>query len=116
MATHPVEFPVRPLQLDVSSTNDSVTTVTCNGRLTSETSESFKTQVKGLIPRSRRIVLDLTNLSYMDSSGLGALVSVYASARSANVELKLINLSARIQQLLRLTKLASVFEPFGEYL
>jgi anti-sigma B factor antagonist len=116
MATHPVEFPERPLRLDVNSTNDGVTTVACNGRLTSETSESFKTQVKSLIPRGRRIVLDLTNLSYMDSSGLGALVSVYASAKHGDVELKLINLSARIQQLLRLTKLASVFEPFGENL
>ena len=116
MATHPVEFPARPLQLDVNSTNEGVTTVACNGRLASDTSESFETQVKGLIPRSRRIVLDLTNLSYMDSSGLGALVSVYASAKSGDVELRLINLNSRIQQLLRLPQLALIFEPFGEYL
>jgi anti-anti-sigma factor len=46
----------------------------------------------------------------MDSSGLGALVGLYVSARGQNCELKVIHLNQRLQELFRLTKLASVFE------
>jgi anti-sigma B factor antagonist len=73
-------------------------------------------EVRPLIEQYKTIVLDLTDVSYMDSSGLGALVGLFVSAKRAGKQLKLINLSARIQDLLRLTNLLSVFEVYGEYL
>ena len=84
--------------------------VRCTGRITSSTSATLQATVRGLIPESNRIVLDLTDVSYLDSSGLGALVGLYVSAKRQHCELRLINLNQRLKQLFRLTKLASVFE------
>jgi anti-anti-sigma factor len=74
----------------------------------------LQTKVRSFIPEVKRIVLDLTDVSYIDSSGLGALVSIYMSARRQHCELKLINLSRRLQQLFHITKLSSVFEGHGD--
>jgi anti-anti-sigma factor len=52
----------------------------------------------------------------MDSSGLGAIVGVYLSARRQHCGLKLINLNQRLQELFRITKLASVFGGHEDYL
>ena len=61
-------------------------------------------------------MLDLTDISYMDSSGLGAIVGVYLSAKRQHCELKLINLNQRLQELFRITKLATVFEGHEDFL
>ncbi|MGA8439944.1 MAG: STAS domain-containing protein [Candidatus Sulfotelmatobacter sp.] len=84
--------------------------VRCVGRIASSTSDELQTAVRALIPGSSRMVLDLTDVSYLDSSGLGALVGLYVSAKRQHCELRLINLNQRLKQLFRLTKLASVFE------
>src|SRR6266853_286749 len=64
---------------------------------------------KCLMPNNKRIVLDLTDLTYMDSMGLGTVVRLYVSARSAGCDLKLINLGSRIRHLLSISNLLSVF-------
>jgi anti-sigma B factor antagonist len=92
---------------------EDATVVRCTGRLTAETSPLLKTEVKALLPNKRRVILDLTELGYMDSSGLGALVAIYISAKSAKCELQLLNLSPRIRELLSLANLLSVFEECG---
>jgi len=53
-------------------------------------------------------VLDLTNVSYMDSSGLGAIVGLYVSAKAASSQLKLINLNQRLKELFSITRLGQV--------
>ncbi len=68
--------------------------------------------VKELLNKSRQIVLDLGGVTYMDSSGLGALVGLYASARNVGADIKLANLSPRLKDMLRITKLFTVFEVF----
>jgi anti-anti-sigma factor len=60
-------------------------------------------------------VLDLTDLTHMDSSGLGTVVRLYVSAKSAGCALELINLGARIRQLLGVTNLLSVFTSVCEH-
>ncbi len=115
MAANPLEMPRTGLHLE-KSTNQGRTIVKCSGELRSDASGKLKDEVKALIPQSKSIVLDLTNLTYMDSSGLGALVALYVSCRNAHCELRLINLNKRIAELLRLTKLATIFEGYGEYL
>jgi anti-sigma B factor antagonist len=94
---------------------DDATVVRCAGRLTNETSPLLKSEIKALLLSKGRVILDLTDLSYMDSSGLGALVGLYISAKSASCALELVNLSPRIRQLLSLTNVLGVFESCGRY-
>jgi anti-sigma B factor antagonist len=108
--------PSRPHGLKLqTSTAGGVTTVRCSGRLTAEVAASFKNEVKKLIPETKHIVLDLTDLSYMDSAGLGTLVGIYVSAKRAGCELQLINFNKRVRELLGLTHLLSVFESCGRH-
>ncbi len=89
--------------------------VRCSGRLVAGVSDTLYRRVKELIPANKRIVLDLTDLTHMDSTGLGALVRLYVSARSAGCALELINLSQGIRKILALTNLLSVFSVIGEH-
>ncbi|HTZ58977.1 MAG TPA: STAS domain-containing protein [Acidobacteriaceae bacterium] len=87
-----------------------VTTIVCHGRVVSETSGQLKEVVKPLIPNGGRIILDLTDVSYMDSSGLGTLVGLKVSAlREGYCKLELLNLSPRVKELLRLSNLSQLF-------
>jgi anti-sigma B factor antagonist len=61
-----------------------------------------------LLSDSKTVVLDLTNVSYMDSSGLGTIVGLYVSAKAANSQLKLINLNQRLKELFSITRLGQV--------
>ena len=62
----------------------------------------------------KKALLNLSDVNYIDSSGLGALVSGYTSFAGQQGELKLFNLSSRVHDLLRLTKLLTVFEVFND--
>jgi anti-sigma B factor antagonist len=104
--------PPRLLHLHTYAWEDA-TVVRCTGRLTAETSPQLKIEVKGLLPQKRRVILDLTELGYMDSSGLGVLVGLYISAKGAKCELQLLNLSPRIRELLSLSNVLAVFEDCG---
>jgi anti-anti-sigma factor len=87
-----------------------ITTIFCHGRLVSETSGQIKEVVKPLIPLGGRIVLDLTDVSYLDSSGLGTLVGLKVSVlREGYCILELVNLSPRVKELLRLSNLTNLF-------
>jgi anti-anti-sigma factor len=84
----------------------SVTTVRCHGRLTNQTSDELRNIVKPLIPKGGDILIDLTDVSFMDSMGLGTLVSLKVSAiNEGYCRLMLVNLTPRIEQLLHLTNL-----------
>jgi anti-sigma B factor antagonist len=60
----------------------------------------------------RRILLNLGDVSYIDSAGLGALISSYTTVKRENGQLKLVNLTKRIQDLLAITKLITVFDTY----
>ena len=79
--------------------------VRCTGRITSDTTQSLKGTVKPLFSWSKRVVLDLTDVNYLDSSGLGAIVGLYVSARFANCQLKLIYSNENLKKLFSITKL-----------
>ncbi len=114
MAANPVA-PLPKLHL-VTTHTANLSTVVCTGRITGDTTEQLSNEVRRLIPQNREIVVDLSGVDYLDSSGLGALVGLYISARRAGTAVKLVKLNDRIAELLRLTKLATVFEGYGEYL
>ena len=77
---NPTDAPPPRLRLRVSAKEDA-TVVECSGRLTADVAAILKNEVRDLIPSSRRIVIDLTDLTHMDSSGLGVLVGLYVSAK-----------------------------------
>jgi anti-sigma B factor antagonist len=87
--------------------------VRCSGRLVAGVNDRLYREVSQLIPSSKRILLDLTDLTHMDSTGLGTLVRLYVSAKSAGCTLLLFNVGKPIRQLLGLTHLLSVFEVIG---
>jgi anti-sigma B factor antagonist len=60
----------------------------------------------------RRILLNLADVSYIDSAGLGALISSYTTVKRESGQLKLVNLTRRIQDLLAITKLITVFDTY----
>ena len=62
----------------------------------------------------RKVVLNLANCDYIDSSGLGELVTAFTTVRNAGGELKLLNLTKRVQDLLQITKLLTVFESYND--
>jgi anti-sigma B factor antagonist len=88
--------------------------VRCRGRLVAGVHDSLYLEVRQLLPDTKRIVLDLTDLTHMDSMGLGTVVRLYVSARSAGCDLELINIGKRIRQVLGVTNLLSVFTIIGE--
>lgn len=92
------------------------TVVRCRGRITSGTSDLLQATVRNIIPQTKCVVLDLTEVSNMDSAGLGTIVGLYLSAKRQHCGLKLIKMNQRLQELFRLTKLTSVFEGHGDFL
>ncbi len=76
-------------------------------------SNSFREKVKSLLAAGKRkIVLNLANVSYIDSAGLGTLVATFHSARSQGATLKLANLGTKFKELLQVTKLMTVFDTY----
>ena len=110
------ENAVKPaLQLTIAtSTEGDAAIVRCSGKLVTGSKEVLQTEVRSLLPGAKRIVLDLTDLGYMDSSGLGSIIGLYVSVKNAGGRLEVINLSARVRQLFSMTNVLSLFEVCGE--
>jgi anti-sigma B factor antagonist len=104
---------VRPLTLEVVHKGECVV-LHLNGRLVAGVGDHLHSQVCLLLPKTKRIVLELTNLTRVDSMGLGTLVRCYVSARGTGVSLEMVNLGKQIRQLLGTTGLMSVFVTIGE--
>jgi anti-sigma B factor antagonist len=86
------------------------TVIKCHGRIVAGTADELKQLVKPMIPKCRRIVLDLSDVNFVDSSGLGTLVGLKVSAASAAYcSLEFVNLSPRVKELFQLTKLGQLF-------
>lgn len=76
-------------------------------------SELLADKVRSLLQQGeRRVLLNLRDVTYMDSAGLGALVQSFAAATRQGGQLKLVNTTAKLYDLLTITKLATVFEMF----
>ena len=104
------------MQLRMSTrTLDGALVVDCSGRLVfGEESASLRDTVKKAVVQNPNVVLNLHEVNYIDSGGLGTLVSLYTTARNAGGAVKLARLSQRISDLLQVTKLLTVFEVFDD--
>ena len=91
---------------------DGVSVVALDGRIVlGEETSALREKVKGLIAEGKKkLLLNMGNVSMIDSSGLGMLVAAYSSARAGGASLRLCNLGSQTNQLLQMTKMLTVFE------
>jgi anti-sigma B factor antagonist len=87
--------------------------VACSGRLVlGEESANLRHLVRDHLTENKQIVIDLGNVSYIDSSGLGVLVSLYTTAQKAGGGIKLAKLNPFLRDMLQITRVYTVFEVF----
>ncbi len=93
-----------------------VTVVDAAGRITlGEGASAFRDTVRDLAAKgNKKLLINLSEVSYIDSSGIGEMVSAFTSVTNAGGQLKLIGLSKRVKDLLQITKLYTVFEAFDD--
>ena len=106
-----------PPQISTVIETDPVTgfaSVSCRGRLVAGYRDDFYEAVRPLIPGAKRIVLDFSEVTHMDSSGLGTVIRLYVTAKSSGCDLQLVNLSQGIRKILSMTNLLSFFTIVGE--
>jgi anti-sigma B factor antagonist len=87
-----------------------------SGRITlGEGSVQLRDAVRGLIGKGKKkILLNLGDVNYIDSSGLGELVSAFTTAKNQQADIKLLNLTKKVHDLLQLTKLVTVFDIYDD--
>ncbi len=92
---------------------DGVTVVDCHGRIVfGDETIALREFVKEQLKANPQVVINLGEVNYIDSGGLGTLVGLYTSARSAGGVIKLSSLTNRVGELLQVTKLLTVFEVY----
>jgi anti-sigma B factor antagonist len=92
---------------------DGIAIMTCHGRVMfGEEATALRDNLKETLKNTPRLVLNLSDVTYIDSGGLGTLVGVYSSARAAGADIKLTGLGQRLRDVLQITKLATVFQVF----
>jgi anti-sigma B factor antagonist len=91
---------------------DGITILDLSGRITlGEGSVQLRDAVRDLLSKgSKKILLNLGDVNYIDSSGIGELVSAYTTVRNQGGDLKLLNLTKKVHDLLQITKLYTVFD------
>lgn len=85
-----------------------------NIRMGEDSAHIHNTLRQALARGEKRILLNLENISYIDSSGLGEIVAGYATCQREGAELKLLNLTKRVRELMIITKLLIVFDVFED--
>ena len=92
--------------------------VDASGRITlGDGSSMLRKTIRQLLDEGQtKIVLNLADVDYIDSSGIGELVSAYTAVRNKSGELKLLHLTKKVHDLLQITKLFTVFEVYTDEL
>jgi anti-anti-sigma factor len=97
------------LKLEVAATPEE-TLVRCIGKMTYTSDGALQTELRRLIPETKRVVMDLAAMTYLDSFGLGVLAGAHLSAKRQQRQLKLINVSPQALQLMQVTHLTYLLE------
>ncbi len=102
------------MELKLTTTmQDGIVTVHCSGRIVfGEEASLLRETVKKALTKNKDIVLDLGEVNYIDSGGLGTLVGLYTSAHQSGGTIKLAKLTRRVSDVLQITKLLTVFEVY----
>ena len=101
------------MKIDVRTIRD-VYILDCSGKITlGEGTMSIRNTVKDLLQSgARKILLNLSGITYLDSAGVGELVGCFVTAGNAGGKLKLLGLTGKLREVLTITKLLTVFEVF----
>jgi anti-sigma B factor antagonist len=102
------------LTIDIEHYAGDVAVVRCRGKLVAGATNILYSRVDALMPETQRVVLDLSDLTYTDSMGLGTLVRLYVTAMAAGCSLELLNLSQQIRNLLGMTNMLGVLPVISE--
>ncbi len=122
-SAHGLNLRLDGLKLDVEE-KTSETIIHCSGKINAANCKAFETHIRGLIPDSRghvdaitvRIVLDLTNVTHVDSTGLGAILGAWTAAQRRGCDLEIGNFSPQVGKLVEMTKLDTVFKKMKDLL
>lgn len=103
------------MKIEIRTVGD-VKILDCSGRITlGEGTMVIRNTVRDLLNNNdKKILLNLAEVNYIDSSGIGELVSTYTTANNSGGQFKLLNLTKKIQELLAITKLLTVFQAFDD--
>jgi anti-sigma B factor antagonist len=95
---------------------DGVTVLNLSGRITlGDGTKILRKLIRDTLAQDKkRILLNMAEVFYIDSSGLGELVSAYAAVKNSGGQLKLLNLKSRVQDLMLLTRMHMVFEIYTD--
>ncbi len=101
------------MKIDTRTVGD-VSILDCSGKITlGEGTMAIRNAVREVLKNGgKKIVLNLSEVNYIDSSGIGELVSTYTTVTNQSGQLKLLNLTKKIQELLQITKLLTVFSVY----
>lgn len=93
---------------------DGVSVVTLDGRIVlGEESNSFREKLKSMLAEGKKkIVLNMANIKYIDSSGLGTLVAAHVSAKNQGASVRLCNLGNKFHEIMQMTKLLTIFDVY----
>ena len=95
---------------------DDIKVLDCSGKIVlGQGTMTIRNMVRDILEAGgRKIILNLADVSYVDSSGIGELVSTFTTVTNAGGQLKLLHLTKKIEQLLAITKLLTVFQVFED--
>jgi anti-sigma B factor antagonist len=93
---------------------DGVSVVTLDGRIVlGEESNSLREKLKSMLAEGKKkIVLNMVNIKYIDSSGLGTLVAAHVSAKTQGASVRLCNLGKKFHEVMQITKLLTIFDVY----
>jgi len=103
------------MKIDTRTVGD-VHILDCSGKITlGEGTMAVRNTVREILKKGgKKIVLNLHDVNYIDSSGIGELVSCYTTVTNQGGQLKLLSLTSKIRELLQITKLLTVFQVFTD--
>ena len=100
--------------MNVRHSND-VALVELSGRMTSFETKAFRDMIQGLLKQGQKnIVLNLTRLEYLDSSGIGELARTYVMTLKQNGAMRVVGLASKVEEILKITQLYQVFPEFPD--
>ena len=97
------------LIIEHTASDGGTPTLVCRGRITMETANHFRSEIKTLAPKHRFLKADLGGIDFVDSEGLGSILGTYIVALSHGCDLMLVNVNSRVKDLLDITHLEAVF-------
>jgi anti-sigma B factor antagonist len=106
----------RPVALKMTSREvDGVTVVAMDGRIVlGEESNALREKVKSLVAEGKKkVVMNMENVTFIDSAGLGTLVAAHHSAKGQGASLRLCHLGNKFQEVLQITKLMTIFDVYN---